>query len=136
MTDILFLLVVGDVCRKRDQLCVMPGRGLAEVFEVFEALPGTGRYVKPLEQLRTRPDAGGWWAEALPGTGKRAKTFQALEQLQTVPGSGGGQARTRADLSLDLSLDLRGVRRKTQTGNAWPGQAEKKRFLRERTRTR
>ena len=98
MTDILFLLV-GVVRRKRDQLCVMPGRGLAEILEVFEALPGTGRYVKPLEQLRTRPDAGGWWAEALPGTGKRAETFGSLKQLQTVPGSAGGRARTRADLT-------------------------------------
>ena len=61
----------------------MPVRGLAEL---LEALPGTGGYVKPLlEQLRTRPDAGGWWAEALPGTGKRAEACEALEQLQTVP---------------------------------------------------
>ena len=75
----------------------MPGRGLAEV---LEALSGTGGYVKPLEQLRTRPDAGGWWAEALPGTGKRAdETFESLKQLQTVPGSGGGRSRTRADLT-------------------------------------
>ena len=74
----------------------MPGRGLAEV---LEALPGTGGYVKPLEQLRTRPDAGGWLAEALPGTGRRAEACEALEQPQTVPGSGGGRAQTRADLT-------------------------------------
>ena len=75
----------------------MPVRGLAEL---LEALPGTGGYVKPLlEQLRTRPDAGGWWAEALPGTGKRAEACEALEQLQTVPGSGGGRAQIIADLT-------------------------------------
>ena len=75
---------------------MIPGRGLAEV---LEALPGTGRYVKPLEQLRTRPDAGGWLAEALPGTGRRTEACEPLEQLRTVPGSGGGRAQTFADLT-------------------------------------
>ena len=74
----------------------MPGRGLAEV---LEALPGTGGYVKPLEQLRTRPDAGGWLAKALSGTSRRAEACEALEQLRTVLGSGGGRAQTFADLS-------------------------------------
>ena len=74
----------------------MPDRGLAEV---LAALPGTGGYVKPLVQLRTRPDARGWWAEALPGTGKRAEACEALEQLRTVPGSGGGRAQTFPDLA-------------------------------------
>ena len=74
----------------------MPGRGLAEV---LEALPGTGGYVKPLEQLRTRPDAGGWLAEALPGTGRRAEACEALEQLGTVPGLGGGRDETFGDLT-------------------------------------
>ena len=74
----------------------MPGRGLAEV---LEALPGTGGYVKPLEQLRTRPDAGGWLAKALPGTGRHTEACEALEQLRTVPGSGGGRAQTFAYLT-------------------------------------
>ena len=74
----------------------MAGRGLAEV---LEALPGAGGYVKPLVKLRTRPDARGWWANALPDTGKRAEACEALEQLRAVPGSGGGRAQTFADLS-------------------------------------
>ena len=74
----------------------MPDRGLAEV---LAALPGTGGYVKPLVQLRTRPDAGGWLAKALSGTSRRAEACEALEQLRTVLGSGGGRAQTFADLT-------------------------------------
>ena len=68
---------------------MIPGRGLAEV---LEALPGTSGYVKPLEQLRTRPDAGGWLAKALSGTSRRAEACEPLEQLRTVLGSGDGRA--------------------------------------------
>ena len=74
----------------------MAGCGLAEV---LEALPGAGGYVKPLVKLRTRPDACGWWANALPDTGKRAEACEALEQLGTVPGLGGGRDETFGDLT-------------------------------------
>ena len=91
----------------------MPDRGLAEV---LAALPGTGGYVKPLVQLRTRPDARGWWADALSGTGKRTEACEALEQPQTVPGSGGGRAQTRADLTCMRRAGKSKLREREQLG--------------------